>query len=191
MFGDRGHAVFGKHRMRSMRTVLGNLLTVGLLLGASTGRAQLVPGSMEVHWNAGAADCATNPQPPIQVHAYNAQIFILRENPCATLEAPFMYLLLGSAKALLIDSGDVADARQMPLAQTVTALLPQVGPRKYRCSWCIRTVIWIIAWATRNLRSWRMWRLFRLTLNTSRNSSVFSIGRTAWHGWNSAAEPWT
>jgi len=90
----------------------------------------LVPGSMEVHWNAGAADCAANPQPPIQVHAYNAQTFILRENPCATLEAPFMYLLLGSAKALLIDSGDVADAGQMPLAQTVMALLPEVGPAK-------------------------------------------------------------
>jgi hydroxyacylglutathione hydrolase len=128
--GDRGHAAFGKHGVKSMRTIHHNLLAAGLLLTALPARAQLVPGSMDVHWNAGAADCAASPPPPIQVHAYNAQTFILRENPCATLEAPFMYLLLGSAKALLIDSGDVADAHQMPLAQTVMALLPEARPVK-------------------------------------------------------------
>jgi glyoxylase-like metal-dependent hydrolase (beta-lactamase superfamily II) len=58
------------------------------------------------------------------VHRYNASTYILRENPCATYEAPFMYLLIGSSKALLIDTGDVAEAQQMPLASTVMALLP-------------------------------------------------------------------
>jgi hydroxyacylglutathione hydrolase len=38
-----------------------------------------------------------------------------------------MYLLLGSERALLIDSGDVADAGRMPLAATVLALLPIQG----------------------------------------------------------------
>jgi hydroxyacylglutathione hydrolase len=85
--------------------------------------AQTVSGSMDVHWNEGSSDCATNSEPPLPVHAYNATTFILRENPCATAEAPFMYLLIGSAKALLIDTGDVSEERKMPLAETVLRLL--------------------------------------------------------------------
>lgn len=107
---------------RTALFVLGSLLTLGTRC-----LSQLTPGSMDVHWNEGASDCTINPQPPIQVHRYNPQTFILRENPCATLEAPFMYLLVGSTKALLIDTGDVADPKQMPLAQTVLALLPAQG----------------------------------------------------------------
>ena len=94
-----------------------------LLLASSPAVSQIATGSMDVHWNEGAPDCATNLQPPLQVHPYNPTTFILRENPCATAEAPFMYLLVGSTKALLIDTGDVSDPKKMPLAQTVLALL--------------------------------------------------------------------
>ncbi|MFZ0295493.1 MAG: MBL fold metallo-hydrolase [Candidatus Sulfotelmatobacter sp.] len=94
-----------------------------LLLASSPAVSQVATGSMDVHWNEGAPDCATNLQPPLQVHPYNPTTFILRENPCATAEAPFMYLLVGSTKALLIDTGDVSDPKKMPLAQTVLALL--------------------------------------------------------------------
>ncbi|HTC57634.1 MAG TPA: MBL fold metallo-hydrolase [Candidatus Sulfotelmatobacter sp.] len=117
-------------RSLTMRNMFSTLLAAGLLLTSLPARSQLVPGSMDVHWNEGAPDCATNSQPPIQVHPYNSQTFILRENPCATAEAPFMYLLVGSTKALLIDTGDVADPKQMPLAQTVMALLPAQGQAK-------------------------------------------------------------
>lgn len=41
-----------------------------------------------------------------------------------------MYLLLGSTRALLIDTGDVADPHQMPLATTVEKLLPGEGRAK-------------------------------------------------------------
>ena len=91
--------------------------------------SQLVSGTMDVHWNQGSEDCVKNPQPPIQVHQYNAQTFILRESLCATYEAPFIYLLIGKTKALLIDTGAVADAKTMPLAQTVISLLPKGGSR--------------------------------------------------------------
>jgi hydroxyacylglutathione hydrolase len=79
-----------------------------------------VPG----RWNEGAETCATSGQPSLEMHPYDAQTFILRENPCATFEAPFMYLLVGSTRALLIDDGDVADPRQVPLATTVRSLTP-------------------------------------------------------------------
>jgi glyoxylase-like metal-dependent hydrolase (beta-lactamase superfamily II) len=102
------------------------LIACSILLPA---HSELVPGTMNVHWNEGSKDCVKNQQPPIQVHRYNADTFILRENLCATYEAPFIYLLIGKTKALLIDTGAVADAKAMPLAQTVISLLPNDGPR--------------------------------------------------------------
>jgi glyoxylase-like metal-dependent hydrolase (beta-lactamase superfamily II) len=87
-------------------------------------------GSMDVHWNEGAENCRRAPPPPLQVHRYDERTFIVRENPCVTSEAPFMYLLIGAQRALLIDSGDVASAAQVPLAQTVLALLPGSGAQR-------------------------------------------------------------
>src|ERR1700756_3572519 len=95
----------------------------------SPAHSQLVPGTMDVHWNEGSEDCVKNPRPPIQVHRYNAQTFILRESLCATYEAPFIYLLIGKTKALLIDTGAVANAKTMPLAQTVISLSANGGSR--------------------------------------------------------------
>src|SRR5215468_9457990 len=95
----------------------------------SSAYSQLVPGTMDVHWNEGSKDCTKNPQPPIQVHRYNADTFILRENLCATYEAPFIYLLIGKNKALLSDTGAVTDAKTMPLAETVTSLLATAGSK--------------------------------------------------------------
>jgi glyoxylase-like metal-dependent hydrolase (beta-lactamase superfamily II) len=86
---------------------------------------QTVTGSMDVNWNKGASDCRKNPQPPLQVHPYNSQTFILRESLCATYEGPFLYVLVGSQRALLIDTGAVSDRREMPVSQTVRSLLPQ------------------------------------------------------------------
>src|SRR3984957_8092412 len=106
------------------------LLVLAAALTSSPAWAQLVPGSMDVHWNEGSPDCAKNPQPPLQVHQYNGRTFILRENPCTTFEAPFMYLLVGSTKALLIDSGDIAEPNVVPLADTVMRLLPPDGAAK-------------------------------------------------------------
>jgi glyoxylase-like metal-dependent hydrolase (beta-lactamase superfamily II) len=82
---------------------------------------------MDVRWNPGALDCRPGTEPVIQVHAYNASTYILRESLCATSEAPFMYLLIGSQRALLIDTGDVADPARAPLARTVLGLLPMTG----------------------------------------------------------------
>ncbi len=113
----------------SMRLALLAFSAVFLLF-ASSARSQLVPGSMDVHWNEGAPNCAANQQPPLQVHPFNVNTFILRENPCLTAEAPFLYLLVGSTRALLIDTGDVADPVKMPLAQTVMNLLPPLNQSK-------------------------------------------------------------
>jgi hydroxyacylglutathione hydrolase len=85
-------------------------------------------GSMEVRWDAGAQTCGpAHTTPPLQVHRYNAQTYVLRENLCSTWEAPFIYLLVGSKQALLIDTGDIAEAKAMPLRETVMGLLPSIA----------------------------------------------------------------
>ncbi|WP_407352793.1 MBL fold metallo-hydrolase [Luteimonas sp. R10] len=100
-------------------------LLAALLAIGPQAAGQAVPGSLDVHWNAGAPDCEAAPQAPLQVHAYEPRTFILRQSPCVHFEANFLYLLIGSERALLIDSGAIADPERMPLAQRVLELLPR------------------------------------------------------------------
>lgn len=65
----------------------------------------LVPGTLNVTWMHGSADCSQNADPEIQVHAYNATTYIIRQNKCRTFEAPFIYLLIGGQSALSLDTG--------------------------------------------------------------------------------------
>ena len=83
----------------------------------------LVPGSLEVSWMHGAASCAASTDPALQVHAYNATTYVIRQDKCRTFEAPFVYLLLGAETALLLDTGATNDTA---LRDTVT---PLIAPR--------------------------------------------------------------
>jgi len=89
-----------------------------------------IEGSLPLQWNIGAEDCKASPQPPLQVHAYEPQTFVLRQSPCASFEANFLYLLIGSDEALLIDTGAVADPTEMPLAKTILELVPDKDHKK-------------------------------------------------------------
>ncbi len=60
------------------------------------------PGSWPVSWISGT-DCHNDP--PMQVHAYNEDTYVIRQSKCATYEAPFLYLLFGEDKVLLMDTG--------------------------------------------------------------------------------------
>jgi hypothetical protein len=57
------------------------------------------------------------------VHRYEPQTCVLRQSPCANCEADFLYLLIGSEKALLIDTGAIAEPDRMPLAGIILDLL--------------------------------------------------------------------
>jgi hydroxyacylglutathione hydrolase len=115
-------------RFRAAQSAIFACAAVALLPAPAP--SQLVPGSLDVHWDQGAPDCAKNPRSPLEIHAYNAQTIILREGLCATFEAPFLYLLIGSQRALLIDTGDVADPHRVPVAATILGLLPGDGAAK-------------------------------------------------------------
>lgn len=107
-----------------MKLVLPVLLAIGWLTTFPLAAREIAGGSLDVHWNEGSKDCKASPRPPLQVHPYNSQTFILRQNLCVSFEGNFIYLLVGSKRALLIDTGAVADPKTMPLAETVMHLLP-------------------------------------------------------------------
>jgi hydroxyacylglutathione hydrolase len=82
----------------------------------TTGRSS---GGLDVRWHAGWPSAKHDPAPEIQVHAYDESTLILRQNMSVHFEAPFLFLLFGAERALLLDTGATADARYFPLRRTV------------------------------------------------------------------------
>lgn len=60
-------------------------------------------GVLPDKWMTGGPNCAEIPD--WQVHAYNDDTLILRQSGCTDYEKPFLYLLFGKDRALLLDSG--------------------------------------------------------------------------------------
>ena len=82
-------------------------------------------GSLEVVWAHGARRRRQEParDPGFQVHHYDEHTVILRQSMSVSHEAPFLYLLFGNERALLMDTGAVADPRLAPLRATVDTLV--------------------------------------------------------------------
>jgi len=85
------------------------LLCTTALLAAAPGVEQ---GVFPSSWMTGGPNCLE--LPGWQVHEYNSSFYILRESGCTHYEKPFLYLLFGSERALLIDTGaGASDAAQV------------------------------------------------------------------------------
>ncbi|ASO21711.1 Hydroxyacylglutathione hydrolase [Actinoalloteichus hoggarensis] len=80
-------------------------------------------GVLDVAWHAGWPSPKHDPAPEIQVHAYDEHTVLLRQNMPVHFEAPFLFLLLGTERALLLDTGATEDPRHLPLRQVVDDLL--------------------------------------------------------------------
>ena len=65
--------------------------------------AQVEPGTLPTSWITGGPNCLEVPD--WQVHQYNSTFFILRESGCINYEKPFLYLIFGKDRALLVDTG--------------------------------------------------------------------------------------
>jgi hypothetical protein len=70
--------------------------------GAGDASGALKTNGFPAKWIDGTA-CGTDPA--IQTWNYAEGTFILRQSLCTTFEGPFMYLLVGATKALLVDTG--------------------------------------------------------------------------------------
>ncbi len=60
-------------------------------------------GSLPARWLSQQAKCMEIPE--WEVHEYNKGFYILRQSPCSDFEKPFVFLLFGKDKALLMDTG--------------------------------------------------------------------------------------
>jgi len=65
--------------------------------------AGVTPGTLPRTWLTGGPKCMEMPE--WQVHEYNPNFYIIRESGCVNYEKPFLYLLFGSQKAILFDTG--------------------------------------------------------------------------------------
>lgn len=80
---------------------------------------------LDVRWIHGSPSAKHNTDPDIQVHAYDEHTVILRQNKAVDYEAPFLFLLFGGERAVLIDTGATASAAYFPLRTVVDGLIDQ------------------------------------------------------------------
>jgi hydroxyacylglutathione hydrolase len=80
-------------------------------------------GSLDVRWLHGAPSKRRAHDPMIGVHSYDEHTVILRQSKSVQYEAPFLYLLFGNDRALLLDTGATADPARFPLRETVDRLI--------------------------------------------------------------------
>ena len=83
-------------------------------------RSRPVHGDLDVSWIHGSARRRYRTDPPLQAHAYDEHTSVLRQSKDVTYEAPFVVLLFGAERALLLDSGATADRI---LRETVDGLI--------------------------------------------------------------------
>lgn len=79
--------------------------------------------ALDVRWIHGSPSAKHNTDPDIQVHAHDAHTVILRQNMAVDYEAPFLFLLFGETRAVLIDTGATASADWFPLRRVVDELM--------------------------------------------------------------------
>jgi hydroxyacylglutathione hydrolase len=102
-----------------LRLVVGVLIAVGVTAQApKPDGAGVTSGVLPDRWQVSGPDCP--PDPHFQVHEYNPDLVILRESGCSNYEKPFLYLIFGTTKVLMLDTGagrtDVADVVQGVIA---------------------------------------------------------------------------
>lgn len=79
-----------------------------------------VAGDLDVRWIHGTRPGAADTDPGFQVHRYDQHTYVLRQSKAANYEGPFIYLLFGNERALLLDTGATAGS---PLRAVVDGLM--------------------------------------------------------------------
>ena len=106
------------HAIRAALSVLSKLLFFAAL---AFSQPVIEPGTLPSSWITGGPNCLEVPD--WQIHEYNPAFYILRESGCTHYEKPFLYLILGRERALLVDTG----AGASDAARVVERLLAKKG----------------------------------------------------------------
>lgn len=92
-------------------------LLLAYILSATSAPATAQTPLFKEKWIAGTAGA----EPSLQVQALDTDTFVIRQSVKTNFEAPFLYLLFGQDKALLIDTG----AGGLAVRSTIDALIAQ------------------------------------------------------------------
>jgi len=76
-------------------------------------------------WIHGSVDCKSNEDPALDIFRYDQSSYILRQNKCLSFEAPFIYVLFGDEKVLVLDTGATESALDFPLYETIQSLIKE------------------------------------------------------------------
>lgn len=74
-------------------------------------------------WIHGSANCDLNTDPAIDQLRVNNDTFILRQNKCINVEAPFIYVLFGQHTVFIQDTGATEDPDKFPIYKTIQQLV--------------------------------------------------------------------
>jgi glyoxylase-like metal-dependent hydrolase (beta-lactamase superfamily II) len=90
---------------RSLLLLLVSILVLATARGqfANPDGGDLERGVLPAKWTTGGPKCMEIPE--WQVHEYNPNFFILRQSGCTDAEMPFLYLIFGTDRGLLWDTG--------------------------------------------------------------------------------------
>lgn len=117
----------GSHVRRGLLALCLLVCASGGALAQGTAAPAFKPGVLPLSWPHGERGCAGLPD--FYVHRYNEDLYILRQSGCSNFEKPFLYLIFGRQKVLLLDTGaggvDVAGA----VRRIITARLGANGAR--------------------------------------------------------------
>jgi hydroxyacylglutathione hydrolase len=91
--------------------------------------------SLDVAWIHGAPRGKPVTDPPIQIHEYDPDTYLLRQSKSINYEAPFLYLLFGAERAFLLDTGATEEASKFPIRATVDDLIERWLARNPRADY--------------------------------------------------------
>jgi glyoxylase-like metal-dependent hydrolase (beta-lactamase superfamily II) len=78
-------------------------LIAAILFAGALSAQTLEQGKLPEHWPTGGPNCLEMQE--YYIHEYNPSFYILRQSGCTDYEKPFLYLMFGSDKAMLWDTG--------------------------------------------------------------------------------------
>lgn len=80
---------------------------------------------LDVSWIHGTPTGRPGDEPLLQTHKVDERTYLIRQSKNVSYEAPFLHLLIGDERALLLDTGAVGPVEQNPIRATVDGLLEQ------------------------------------------------------------------
>ena len=101
----KGHAMRLYEMLETAAVAAALLITpdVTMVQASEPDGARVQRGALPSGWRPSGPTCAGTST--FEIHAYNDDLYVLRESGCTNYEKPFLFLLFGRDKALLLDTG--------------------------------------------------------------------------------------